>query len=152
MANPLYGQNKADTGVDDLLDLFSPNQLGKVEGKGLVMVKGSLSFAGSDSTSDQGEIINIITTSSVWAGVVRVEGIEGDSGSLDFDLGLTAEATDFGTGYGSSGDGIYALKQHEYISVGAEGIYLSIDANTVSASKNITVTVILLTGVAPASS
>jgi|TARA_R100001530_G_C4191183_1_gene122197 hypothetical protein len=152
MANPLYGQNKADTGVDDLLDLFSPNQIGKTEGKGFVMMKGSLSFAGGDTTSDQGEIINIGTTSSVWAGVVRVEGIEGDSGSLDFDLGLTAEAADFGAAYGTKGDGIYGLKLHEYVSVGSEGIYLSIDGNTVSASKQITVTVILLTGIAPASS
>jgi len=151
MSNPLYGQNKADGGVQDLLDLFSPNQLEKTEGKGFVMMKGSVSFAGGVTDTSK-VIVEIGADSSIWAGVVRVEGIGDDSGALDFDLGLVADASTLGAAYGSKGDGIYSLKLHEFIDESGESVFISIDGNTVSASRNITVTVILLTGVAPASS
>ena len=150
MANPLYGQNKADINIEDVVDLFRSDKLEPVEGKGLLAQKAVYSFAGGN-TDNSGELLGIGTNTSVWGGFVRVEGIGDDSGSLDFDLGLTAGAADFGAAYGAKGDGVYALKAHDFISQSSEDLHLSIDGNTISSSRTIKVTIILLTAVAPAS-
>tara|TARA_Y100001938_G_C7999054_1_gene383681 strand:+ start:539 stop:994 length:456 start_codon:yes stop_codon:yes gene_type:complete len=151
MANPNYGQNKSDFNIQDVVDLFRPDQIGQVEGKGFIAKKGTVSFSGGDTTTTK-EIISFGTNTSVWGGFVRVEGIGNNSGSLDFDLGLTAGASDFGAAYGDSGDGVYAIKAHDFIAVASEDCHFSIDANTIPSSATIKVTVVLITAVAPASS
>jgi len=152
MANPLYGQNKKDSLLQDMADLFNPEQLGKVEGKGFISNKASITIAGEDTTSAP-QLFTIGVDTSVWGGFVRVEGIGNASGSLDFDLGVSAGAGEFGTGYGTEGDGVYALKAHDFIDVSSsEDIHLSIDANTYATSVSIVITVFLLTAAAPASS
>jgi hypothetical protein len=152
MANPMYGQNKADFNIQDVVDLFRPDQIGQVEGKGFIAKKGTVTFAGGD-TSTTKQIISFATDTSVWGGFVRVEGIGDKTGSLDFDLGLTAGAADFGAAYGDSGDGVYAIKAHDFIDIGTpEDVHFSIDANSIPSSATITVTVVLITAVAPATS
>ena len=151
MANPMYGQNKSDFNIQDVVDLFRPDQIGQVEGKGFIAKKGTVSFSGGD-TSTVKTMISFGTNTSVWGGFVRVEGIGNNSGSLDFDLGLTAGAGDFGTAFGDSGDGVYAIKAHDFISASSEDCHFSIDANSIPSSATITVTVVLITAVAPASS
>tara|TARA_R100000734_G_C3314662_1_gene106314 strand:- start:839 stop:1297 length:459 start_codon:yes stop_codon:yes gene_type:complete len=152
MGIPLYGSNKDGINIQDVVDLFRSDKIDPVEGKGLLAQKAEYSFAGGN-TDNSGVLINIGTDTSVWGGFVRVEGVGNDSGSLDFDLGLAAGQADFGAGYGSSGDGVYALKDTDFIDVsGAEDVHLSIDANSIDSSKTIKVTICLLTAVAPASS
>ena len=150
MRNPMYGQNKNDEAIQDLVDLFSPNQIGQVEGKGFITKKATYSLAGSN-TDNSGAIITIGTNTSVWGGFVRVEGADG-SGNLDFDMGLTAGAGDFGTGYGLQDDGVYAVKAHEFVASSTEDIHLSFDANTYASDKTLKITVFLIFAVAPASS
>ena len=154
MSNPLYGQNKADEKLKDLIDLFDPAQIGKVEGKGFCALKGTKTISNTDTTSDQGIIIDVGTDTSIWGGFVRVEGIpDSDTGAIDFDLGLVAEAATLGAAYGGSGNGVYALKLHDFIDVSTpENVYLSIDANTLASSTDVVITVFILTAVAPAAS
>jgi hypothetical protein len=152
MGIPLYGSNKDGINIQDVVDLFRTDKLDPVEGKGFLALKAEHSFLGGTS-ANSGVLINVGTDTSVWGGFVRVEGIGNDTGSLDFDLGLTAGASDFGAGYGSSGDGVYALKAHDFIDISTpEDVHLSIDANTIDSSKTIKVTICILTAVAPASS
>tara|TARA_R100000278_G_scaffold72720_1_gene57078 strand:- start:4046 stop:4513 length:468 start_codon:yes stop_codon:yes gene_type:complete len=150
---PMYGQNGDGVDIQDVVDLFSPNQIGQVEGKGFITKKAVHTFKGATS-ANSGAIIAVDTNTSVWGGFVRVEGVGSDeeAGALDFDLGLTAGAADFGAGYGLQGDGLYALKAHEFVSSSSEDVHLSIDVNTVDSSKTITVTIVMIMAVAPASS
>ena len=151
MSNPLYGQNKQDEILRDVADLFNPDQIGTVEGQGFIAKKAVYSFAGGN-TDNSGILIPVGIDTSVWGGFVRVEGCEG-SGSLDFDLGLTAGASDFGAGYGLSGNGVYAIKANDFIDIGTpEDVHLSIETNSYATSKTIKVTVFMIMSVTPATS
>ena len=151
MANPLYGNQNNDVDIQDIVDMFKPKG-DDVEGKGFIMKKGVYKVAGGN-TDNSGIVIACGTDSSVWGGFVRVEGIGDDSGSLDFDIGLTAGAADFGAAYGDKGDGVYALKQHDFVDVGTpEDVHISFDGNTISTNRTITITICLLMAVAPATS
>tara|TARA_R110002020_G_scaffold447106_1_gene659432 strand:- start:6 stop:470 length:465 start_codon:yes stop_codon:yes gene_type:complete len=154
MSNPMYGQNKNDELLRDVIDMFRPDQIGKVEGKGFCVLKGTKTISNTDTTSDQGIIIPVGTDTSVWGGFVRVEGIPAsDAGAIDFDLGLVAEGATLGAAYGDAGNGVYALKLHDFIDISTpEDVHLSIDANTLASTTNVKITVVLLTAVAPATS
>ena len=151
MANYLSGNDQNSVDLQDLLDIFRPKQ-DDVQGKGFIIEKAVYKVAGGN-TDNSGIVIECATNTSVWGGFVRVEGIGDDTGSLDFDIGLTAGAADFGAAYGDRGDGVYALKLNDYVDVATpEEVHISFDGNSISNNKTITITVCMLMAVAPATS
>jgi hypothetical protein len=144
---PMYGQEGDGTNMGDLLNCFFPDH--PTSGKGFMFMKGSKTIIGGD-TSTSLQIIDFTVSSSVWAGYIKISGVT--SGAVDLDLGLVADASTLGAAYGANGNGVYALKLHEFVSVGAEGVFLSIDANSCPTTDNIVIEVGVIAGVAPASS
>ena len=151
MANYLSGNDQNSVDLQDILDMFRP-KADDVEGQGFIMKKAVYKVAGGN-TDNSGIVIPFAIDTSVWGGFVRVEGIGDDTGSLDFDVGLTAGAADFGAAYGDKGDGLYALKLNDFIDiVTPEDVHISFDGNSISSNKTITITVCVLTSLAPATS
>jgi len=144
----MYGQEGDGNKLEALLNCFFPDYA--TEGKGFLLLRGSMTIDGGDTTSDQGQIVDISTSSSVWGGYVKISGIT--SGAIDFDLGLVAEADTLGAAYGGSGNGVYGFKEDEFVSVGAEGVFLSIDGNSCPTTDKIVIEVGVIMAVAPESS
>lgn len=143
----MYGQEKDGSMLESLVNCFAPDF--PTAGKGFMFMKGTKTIVGGDvATSEQ--IVDFTVSSSIWGGYVKISGIS--SGALDIDLGLTADASGLGAAYGDKGNGVYAFRLHEFVSVGSEGVFLSIDGNTVPATDDIVIEVGVIAAVAPASS
>ena len=144
MSIPMYGQNKNSGDIEAVKNLFVHDY--PTEGKGFMLLKGSKIITGGDTTSDQGIIIDVGTDATIHAGYVKVSGVE--SGAIDFDLGLVAEAASLGAAYGDKGNGVYGIKLNDFVDVSTpENVYLSIDGNTCGTSEQITIEVGILVGV-----
>jgi|TARA_Y100000310_G_scaffold325540_1_gene389161 hypothetical protein len=129
MANPLYGQNKAD----DAIDAFSSIVNGLSPGSTSLRVQrfnGSIAASSTtdlDFTPDQ-------DTVTILGGYVKFEGL---SGSADMDIDITAAHSLLDT---VTSDGIYNLGT-QYI---ASGEVIRIDPQTASDTK-VYVEVVLIT-------
>lgn len=144
MSIPMYGQNKNGDALEAVKNLFVHDF--PTEGKGFMLLKGSKVITGGDVTSDQGIIVDVAVDSTIQAGYIKVSGVQ--SGAIDFDLGLTAEAVDLGAGYGDKGNGVYGFRLIDFVDIGTpENVYLSIDGNTCGTDERITIEVGILVGV-----
>jgi len=129
MANPMYGQNKADNALDAFASIVNAQSLGSTS---LRVQKFSGSIAAKsttdlDFTPDQ-DVVTIL------GGYVTFSGI---SGSGDFDIDISAAHSLLDT---VTADGTYALGT-QYI---ASGEVIKIDPQTASDTK-VSVTVVLIT-------
>jgi len=150
---PMYGQSGDGSRLEHIINMLFPDHYGAAA-KGFFMKTGSVSFAGGGGIASHGIVVYAGgLDAQVWGGYVKVSGLTAVDGSLDFDLGLTASASDFGTGYGLLGNGVYALKEDEWIDVSGEDVFLSTDVNSGTTADTIVVEVgILLRGAVPESS
>jgi len=144
MSIPLYGQNKNGDAIEAVKNLFVHDY--PTEGKGFMLLKGSKVITGGDTTSDQGIIVDVATDTTIQAGYIKVSGVE--TGAIDFDLGLVAEAATLGAGYGDKGNGVYGFKLIDFVDISTpENVYLSIDANSCGTNERIHIEVGILVGV-----
>ncbi|MBC8410479.1 MAG: hypothetical protein H8E12_17440 [Rhodobacteraceae bacterium] len=144
MSIPMYGQNKNGDALEAVKNLFVHDF--PTEGKGFMFLTGTKVITGGDTTSDQGKIIDVKTDSTIQAGYIKVSGVQ--SGAIDFDLGLVAEASTLGSQYGNKGNGVYGFRLIDFVDISTpENVYLSVDGNTCGTNERITIEVGILVGV-----
>lgn len=129
MANPLYGQNKADEAIDAFAKIVTAGSLGATSLR-VQSFSGSIAAA-STTDLDFTPVQDVVT---ILGGYVKFDGI---SGSGDFDIDITAAHSLLDA---VVADGTYALGT-EYI---ASGEVIRIDPQTASDTK-VTVEVVLIT-------
>ena len=140
MGIPMYGQNNQGGFLDDLVKILNPDFS---DNTNLRVVKQTFAVTGGVTTELQ---IAISESATVYGGYIEIDTGGAASGTIDCDLGLTTGAGGFGTAYGDNGDGRYAFRATEFISVGSELFFLSFDANSLSSSKEAKITVCALIG------
>ena len=136
---PMYGQNVEGGALGDITKILNPDF---TDNTNLRIVKETFNVTGGVTTELQ---VAISETATVYGGYIEIRN-GGDAGNIDCDLGLLTGAGDFGTAYGDQGDGIYAFRILEYISVGSELFFLSFDANSQASTEVVQITVCALIG------
>ena len=140
MGIPMYGQNGQGGLLDDYVKILNPDF---ADNTNLRMVKQTFHVTGGVTTELS---VAITESATVYGGYIEIDTDDAAAGTIDCDLGLTSGAGDFGTAYGDNGDGIYAFRATEFISVGSEKFFLSFDGNTLDSSKTAKITVCALIG------
>ena len=136
---PLYGQNQEGSALGDLVKILYPDF---TDNTNLRIVKETFNVTGAVTTELN---IAISESTTCYGGYIEIQN-SGGAGNIDCDLGLTTGAGDFGTAYGDQGDGVYAFKGLDFISVGSEKFFLSFDGNSQSSSEVTQITVCALVG------
>ena len=136
---PMYGQNAQGGALGDITKILNPDY---TDNTNLRIVKETFNVTGGVTTELS---VAISESCTVYGGYIEIRN-GGDAGNIDCDLGLTTGAGGFGTAYGDQGDGIYAFRILEFISVGSEKFFLSFDANSQASTEVTQITVCALIG------
>ena len=140
MSIPMYGQNTDGGLLGDWQKMMDPDFS---DNTNLRRVKQTFYVTGGVTTEVS---IPISENATCYGGYIEIDTGDAAAGTIDCDLGLTTGAGGFGTAYGDKGDGVYAFRATEFISVGSEKFFLSFDANSLASTKTAKITVCALIG------
>ena len=128
MANPLYGQNKADEVLDDLAKMLAYARPG---GASLALNKLEHTIS-AESTTDKTFTDRMPASGNgnvqIWGGYIEVKGIS-KGATVDLDFGHTAHLTIFQEAI--SANGVYGLDAPSYEAT-AEDVVITITSNNSS--------------------
>ena len=128
MANPLYGQNKADEVLDDLAKMLAYARPG---GASLALNKLEHTISAA-STTDKTFTDRMPASGNgnvqIWGGYIEVKGIS-KGATVDLDFGHTAHLTIFQEAI--SANGVYGLDAPSYEAT-AEDVVITITSNNSS--------------------
>jgi len=121
MANPMYGQNKADGALDHLIKTLNAKKKADSPDQLQFQVFETIIPAGGTDDVTFADTIDVV---EVWGGYCEISGANGD---FEFDLGYTGATNAFIDDIGAGANGLYAVEA-DYLA-NNEDVILTLTSN-----------------------